>query len=174
MGMKSVLYGYIEEASADVGCDASDRSNQNLIAVHNQAIISTLPEIDEWPPLPRSIFSMPPPNAPMVCYRNRPIHFAAILKEVDWEMAAWLDKFEALLHKLHWESALVHLSGAYIGPHAFEWRVASESFTQDDQGRLDQPKIWRFNTTLKDVDLIGQRAVDAGLLDSSLNYSHEP
>jgi hypothetical protein len=68
------------------------------------------------------MFGWAPADAPMIVYRNRIIHLGASLKEMDWALREWLDKFEAVLRRLYWESAYVRFEAAYLGVHEFTWR----------------------------------------------------
>jgi hypothetical protein len=131
MGVRSFLYGYIEEAWPGAKSDGSREhlqllvDNAHAIERHNDAVLSMLPLEDAWPPLNKHMFGCALSDAPMINYKTRPIHFAASLKEVDWELRDWLDKFEVLLRDLYCEKAVVHCHAAYLGQHLFIWRPAS-------------------------------------------------
>lgn len=152
MGTQCTIYGYIVEANP------GGPELESKIQAHNESKIIALPETDTWPPLPRSIFSWVKPNTPMVMYRNRPLHFAAILKEMDGELRDWLDKFEALLRLTLWESVTVNYEGAYIGTHLFEWWVEPDCSWLDEQGALAPTQHWNFRSSLDPAELDKLRA----------------
>ena len=85
----------------------------------------------------------------MISYRNRPIHFAASLKEVDWAVRDWLDKFEGLLRRLYWQNAAVHLHTAYLGQHQFTWRPTHEWSYRLTSGILEPIIQWEFESTME-------------------------
>jgi len=159
MGMKSFLYGYIEEAWPGARTDGSAMRRQLLldntrsIEQHNDQKLQMLPLEDKWPPVSRHMFACPPWDAPMINFRTRPIHFAASLKEVDFELRDWLDKFEALLRQLYWEKAVVHFDGAYIGSQKFEWRPAIEWVHRLTDGVLEPIVDWTFDSSIDKLEL---------------------
>jgi hypothetical protein len=154
MGVSSFLIGYIEEAWPGVAAGGDEAVLAHLeeahrtLGRHNDAALQALPEQDEFPPLCRSMFGWPPAGAAMITYRNRLIHFAASMKEVDWYLRDWLDKFEALLRRLYWESAYARVETAYLGPHEFRWRPASEWVESLCKGRLTPIEKWSFTSTM--------------------------
>ena len=158
MGAQSKLVGYIEEA-----WPGRATSNQTLaveliaaeqqISRHNENVLGALPEVDEWPPLCRPMFAWTPVKTPMIVYKNRLIHFAASLKEMDWELRDWLDKFETLLRNLYWESAYIRFEAAYIGVHEFNYRPTDGWVQELCQGRVTPIGGWSFSSTLPAEDL---------------------
>lgn len=155
MGMQSTIYGYIEEAWPGAAGENKELlySNASTISSLNEKVISSLPNEDEWPPLPNSIFGWAPTERPMVNYRNRPIHFAASLKEMDWALRDWLDKFESLLKRMYWENVTVHYEGAYIGEHTFRWNPKEEWGLGLTKGILTPVDDWDFESTLSKAKL---------------------
>jgi hypothetical protein len=159
MGMKSFLYGYIEEAWPGARADGSAVRRQLLldntrsIEKHNDEKLQMLPLEDKWPPVSRHMFACPPLDASMINFRTRLIHFAASLKEVDFELRDWLDKFEALLRQLYWEKAVVHFDGAYIGAQKFEWRPAIEWVHHLTDGVLEPIVDWTFDSSIEKLEL---------------------
>ena len=159
MGVQSLLYGYIQEAWPGVRSNGSERhlqlliNNARAIEKHNEAVLAALPAEGEWPPLNRSMFAHAPAGAPMINYKGRLIHFAAALKEVDWDLRDWLDKFELLLKQLYWERAVVHCETAYLAEHRFEWRPPREWVTRLTDGLLEPILTWDFKTSMDLVEL---------------------
>lgn len=130
--MVSRLYGYIEEARPGAAAGGEIQRMQRLvdcarqIKQHNEAVLQSLPEADKWPPVSRHMYSYPPADDHMITYKGRLLHFAAGLKEVDWNLGDWIGKFEKLLGRLYWERAIVQFEGAYGDRHSFEWRPAKQ------------------------------------------------
>jgi hypothetical protein len=163
MGVQSRLLGYIEEAWPGVaaGGDAA-RMEQLLeahrqIGAHNEQVLGSLPLEDEWPPLCRPMFAWAPAGAAMIVYKNRLIHMGASLKQLDWALREWLDKFEELLRALYWESAYVRFEAAYLGIHEFTWRPTEAWVRELCQGRLAPIREWTFTSTLPAEELEGLR-----------------
>jgi hypothetical protein len=159
MGVNSFLIGYIEEAwpgeaaGGDPAVLEHLQETHRTIGRHNDETLEALPERDEFPPLCRSMFGWPPAGAAMITYRNRLIHFAASMKEVDWYLRDWLDKFEGLLCRLYWESAYVRVETAYLGPHEFRWQPTSAWVESLCKGRLSPIQKWSFSTTMNASEL---------------------
>jgi hypothetical protein len=149
--MPSVLFGYIAEAwpGALIEYRALNEANEVRIADHNEAVLGGLPERDDWPPLTRTMFGWPPRDAIMISYTNRLFHFAAGLKEVDWNFWLWVAKFERLLRNLYWEEALVILQGAYAPPCEFRWRVKPEWKSRLSKGALEPVTEWDMETDME-------------------------
>jgi len=159
MGVQSRLLGYIKEAWPGLAAGGDPARMQHMldsdsqISRHNEDVLGSLPTADEWPPLCRPMFAWAPVDAPMIVYKNRLIHLAASLKEVDWELREWLDKFEGLLRRLYWESAYIRFEAAYIGTHEFTWRPTDAWVKELCQGRLSPITEWSFTSTLPAEDL---------------------
>ncbi len=154
--MQSFIYGYIEEAWPGARYEGSAErkqlliQNARVIEDHTEAVLLSLPEDDEWPPLSRHMFALPPANALKISYKNRLVHFAASLKEADWELRDWLDKFEEnLLGRLYWEKAVVHFQGAYHEPHMFTWTPTREWVRRLTDGVLEPVVQWDFTSTME-------------------------
>jgi hypothetical protein len=160
MGVQTRLLGYIEEAWPGLAAGGDPALMQHLvdtdhqISRHNDGVLKSLPEADDWPPLCRPMFGWAPADTPLIVYKNRLIHLAASLKELDWEFREWLDKFEAVLRQLYWESAYVRFEGAYIGVHEFKWRPTEAWMNELRRGRLAPITEWSFNSTLPADDLV--------------------
>jgi hypothetical protein len=159
MGTATRLVGYIEEAWPGVAAGGDTarmealRDAHRRIVHHNESVLEALPAEDTWPPLCRPMFGWAPADAPMITYRNRLIHVAASLKDLDWYARDWLDKFESLLRRLYWESAYIRCEFGYLGPHEFRWRP-QESWVQElCQARLPAIQEWSFESTLPASEL---------------------
>src|ERR1041384_985719 len=111
MGMRTTLYGYIEEL--DLGRHPLHQEARD----HNTQVIASLQERDGWPPLSREMFaisenSVTGPGCDLE-YSGRIIHFGANLKSVEHEWKEWKAKFEVLLAKLYFLEAKVHFQTEY-------------------------------------------------------------
>jgi len=165
MGMPSRLYGYIDEASPGwaSGNDPVQmerrKSNSWHIHRHNRMIMSTLPPADTWPPLDRHMFGWVPADAEVSNHYGLNIHFAASLKEVDWDLRTWLDKFEVLLRCLYWERVVLHFEAAYLGHHTFTWRPKEEWLSRVWKGHLELITEWDFESSMELKDLAQLRGV---------------
>jgi hypothetical protein len=114
MGHECVVYGYI------YGTPWKPEEYRKLQEL-NCEVLDSLPESDEWPFLTRSMFSVPGWRAQEGTYQGQIIHFGASLKELEYDWPQWLAKFENLLSKLFWNSAIVHLESEFGGTHACSW-----------------------------------------------------
>jgi hypothetical protein len=159
MGVKSLLLGYVREAwpGGAAGGDpvvlARLDETARVIRQHNEGVLSALPEQDEFPPLCRPLFGWPPAGTAMITYRSRLFHLAASMKEVDWYLREWLDKFEGLLRRLYWESAYVRVETAYLGAHEFNWRPMSKWVEALCKGKLSPIPKWSFTSTMEASEL---------------------
>jgi hypothetical protein len=163
MGVQSRLLGYIEEAWPGLAAGGDAARMAQLVEVHrqigqhNEQVLGSLPIEDHWPPLCRPMFAWAPTGALMIVYKNRLIHMGASLKQLDWALREWLDKFEDLLRALYWESAYVRFEAAYLGVHEFTWRPTERWVRELCQGRLTPIREWSFTSTLPAEELEGLR-----------------
>jgi hypothetical protein len=159
MGVQSRLLGYIEEAWPGLAAGGDPALMQHLLDTkrrihqHNEKVLGALPDADQWPPLCRPMFAWAPSDAPMIVYKNRLIHLAASLKQMDFELREWLDKFEGLLRRLYWESAYIRFEAAYIGKHEFTWRPTEAWVKELCKGRLTPISEWSFSSTMPAEEL---------------------
>jgi hypothetical protein len=137
MGFESIIYGRID---GPTWRPHDYRKLQRL----NREVIDALPETDDWPFLTRSMFAVPGEEPEQGTYRSQVIHFGASLKEVEQDWEAWLAKFEALLSRLYWYSAKLHLEAEHGGDHQYEWLIEQD---QIDRWLQDPPhpvSRWKF------------------------------
>lgn len=159
MGTASYIVGYIEEAWPGLAGGGDPAQIEKLkrtadeISCHNESVLSGLPKQDSFPPLCCDLFSWAPSDTPMIAYRNRLIHFAASMKQVDPSIRTWLDKVEALLLRLYWESAYIRIQTAYIGTYEFTWQVPFEWLEKTCKGQLSPIECWTFETNMDLTEL---------------------
>lgn len=111
---ESIVYGCIK--------DYADDSGSGLRHEANREAILTLPLSDAWPYLSQDMFSMPQEShMDDTTYMTQILHFGASYKAVEYEWNEWMSKFEALLSKMYWASAVVHLETELTGTHTFVW-----------------------------------------------------
>jgi hypothetical protein len=121
MGMKTTIYGYIEEM------DFWNDPIRTKVFEHNNEIFNSLPERDVWPPVSKEMFAICKTNlqfaGPNLEYRGRIIHFGANLKSVELEWEQWKLKFESFLTRLYFLEAVVHFKPEYSAIQTNEWSV---------------------------------------------------
>lgn len=116
MGHEATVFGCIEGAT----WRSEDYDRLQRL---NAAVLAELPAEDEWPWLVRGMFALPA-GWPQGTYRSQIIHFGASLKDDPWDRSCWdtwLGKFEALLGRLYWFSAVVHLQTEFEPDRLFRW-----------------------------------------------------
>jgi hypothetical protein len=130
VGHEAIISGRIVGASWRVG--------ERFTWTHdlNRDALATVPEDDEWPWVVRGIFALPAPY-PQGTYRRQVIHFGLSIKDDPyypriWD--EWLGKFEAVLRRLYWWSALAQIDTEFGPPRVFEWlpTEAAERRLRDD------------------------------------------
>ncbi|RUR70311.1 hypothetical protein EJP67_24965 [Variovorax guangxiensis] len=138
MGHQSTVYGVID-------CFKGRRGNVDADSL-NLAAVAGLPETDGWPFLVRDMFSVSQSDRVAIDYTYRLIHFAASLKEVEFDWPAWLDKFEQLLARIDGMAARVHLDTVLVGSHSYDW--------VRDTASIDAwPPKWIFQGGIRDFEI---------------------
>jgi len=113
MGQQSNVYGVID-------CFKGQRGEINSDEL-NRVAIAELPERDSWPFLVRGMFATTSSEQVTIDYMYRLMHFAASYKEVEFDWASWLAKFEHFLTRVDGMTATVHLETGLVGDHTYEW-----------------------------------------------------
>jgi hypothetical protein len=117
VGHEAIISGRIVGASWRVG--------ERFTWTHdlNREALATVPEDDDWPWVVRGIFALPAPY-PEGTYRRQVIHFGLSMKDDPYDpgiWGVWLGKFEAVLRRLYWWSALAQIDTEFGPPRVFEW-----------------------------------------------------
>lgn len=114
MDQESIVYGCIK--------DVADGENILERLEANRKAMLDLPSIDDWPLVSREMFSLPSYQHGQKTYQTEVIHFGASYKAVEYEWSQWIEQFEALLSRMYWVSATVHLETEISGTHTFTWQ----------------------------------------------------
>lgn len=133
MDQESIVYGCIKDV-------AQLPSEHQRLRVNRQAML-TLPHADDWPFLSQEMFSIPQVEVRAGYYQTEVMHFGASYKAVEYEWDQWINQFEALLSKMYWVSATVHLETELSGIHTFVWE-ATENFHQPGSQRIQVRCEW--------------------------------
>ncbi|WP_185230413.1 hypothetical protein [Teredinibacter franksiae] len=114
---ESIVYGCIK--------DAVHFNDDELRRSTNRDAMLSLPKADEWPYLCQEMFAIPRIESGGEHYQTEVMHFGASYKAVEYEWSQWMEKFEALLNRMYWVSAVVHLETELTGTHTFTWESLS-------------------------------------------------
>jgi hypothetical protein len=165
MGVALLFVGYIQEAWPGTAGDNAEKQRKHeiiaMIGEQTDRALEALPTEDDWPPLCKSMFGWPPVKAPLIGYEHRMVHFAASMKNVDFALRDWLDKFESLLRKLFWNEAYVRVEQGYIGTHEFRWKPKKDWLGALYAGTLTAITDWDFTTTLAYLDSLTESSRQA-------------
>jgi len=132
MGSDATIYGVIE------GCGYGSRPDaRKRFYRHNRAVLSQLPATDVYPPLVRGMFAVT--FGPMLTHKVHAIHFGWATKNFAEDWPEWESKFHALLRRLVWFSATIHVSAEYDGKLTAEYVILPHSILtwQEDPIRLN-------------------------------------
>ena len=116
MDQESVVYGCIKDTLYSVSGDELLRHRDI-----NRHVMQSLPAAEEWPLLSRDMFSLPGSTLSLEQSTTDVMHFGNAYRAVEYEWEQWLQTFEALLKKMYWVSATVHLETEFNGRHTFSW-----------------------------------------------------
>jgi hypothetical protein len=117
MDQESIVYGCIKDMAPSLKLITTERTRTN-----REAMLS-LPHADEWPFISQEMFSIPQLEIMKNNYQTEVMHFGASYKAVEYEWDQWIAQFEALLSKMYWVSATVHLETELSGTHTFTWET---------------------------------------------------
>lgn len=118
MDQESIVYGCIRN-------QPGDESARELQYRANLDALASLPSEDGFPLLAREMFGSSGLDPFSGTYHTQVIHFGASYRAVEYEWEQWLARFEALLAKMHWVSATVHLQTELSGNHVFHYAPRS-------------------------------------------------
>jgi len=138
---ESIVYGCIRDWPSD------DPELRRLRRETNHGVLAELPAGELWPFLGREMFSFCDlPGAGL--YQTQVIHFGASYGAIEYEWNLWIEAFEALLKRLYWASAVVHLETELNGMHTFRWESDS-GFHSPQEGGLRVRCAWEREGALR-------------------------
>nr|WP_100548588.1 MULTISPECIES: hypothetical protein [unclassified Pseudomonas] len=141
MESESIVYGCIRDWPSD------DPEVRRLRRETNHGVLAELPAGELWPFLGREMFSFCDlPGAGL--YQTQVIHFGASYRAIEYEWNLWIEAFEALLKRLYWASAVVHLETELNGMHTFRWESDS-GFHSPQEGGLRVRCAWEREGALR-------------------------
>jgi len=140
MGHEVIIYGVIESVM--------HFNNLLVQQENNRSVLGNLPATDEWPWLTRSMFTVPE-SYPRGIYHTPVIHFGLSMKDdapaplastvdgrPEWPMRdrecvdGWIARFEALLRKLYWIGANVHISTEFETPRVLYYTATTAAINK--------------------------------------------
>ncbi|WP_137885267.1 hypothetical protein [Pseudomonas sp. 2FE] len=127
MESESIVYGCIRD------WPSTDSEQRRLRRVTNRRELNALPAGEAWPFLGREMFSFCE-HAGEGLYQTQVIHFGASYRAVEYEWSLWVEQFEALLKRLYWGSAVVHLETELNGTHTFRWESEKGFHSPQEDG----------------------------------------
>jgi hypothetical protein len=128
VGDRTTISGHIQEPWYVIGTGGSDDPQLQLLEALNLAVITSLPEVDTDPYLARAMFKFSETaEHSQNTYRGRVIYFGGSYHGLWTEWEEWLEKFECLLRRLHWEHVALVMVTEYMGTHHYFWDASQES-----------------------------------------------
>lgn len=118
MDQESVVYGCIKDTLFSASGEELHRHREV-----NRGVMQSLPSAEEWPLLSRDMFSMPVNYGAYDQITTDVLHFGSAYRAVEYEWERWLKTFEAMLQRMYWVSATVHLDTEFNGVHTFTWEA---------------------------------------------------
>ena len=141
MESESIVYGCIRDWPSD------DPEVRRLRRETNHGVLAELPAGELWPFLGREMFSFcEAPGAGL--YQTQVIHFGASYGAIEYEWNLWIEAFEALLKRLYWASAVVHLETELNGVHTFRWE-SENGFHSPQEQDLRVRCVWEREGSLR-------------------------
>ncbi len=117
----------MQEESVVYGCIKDTVHEQNVshrIQTNRDALLA-LPAAESWPLLSREMFAATA-HAADIAVHTEVVHFGASYLGIEYEWGVWMEQFEALLSRMYWVTATVHLETEGSGTHSFIWETTDE------------------------------------------------
>nr|WP_298109233.1 hypothetical protein [uncultured Pseudomonas sp.] len=134
MESESIVYGCIRDWPSE--SSAESRLRRQI----NSQVLAELPSGDAWSFLGREMFAACLQSSAGL-YQTQVIHFGASYRSVEYEWSLWVAQFEALLKRLYWTSAVVHLETELNGTHTFRWE-SDNGLHSPQEGELRVRCAW--------------------------------
>lgn len=135
-GTESIVYGCIRDT---VFNNDPEQAQRRRLA--NREVLHSLPSIEDWPLLAREMFAAPVGMAEYGALHTDVMHFGSSYRSVEYEWEHWLNRFEAVLQRMYWVSATVHLETEFNGSHVFTWEAEGD-FHRPGDGPLAMRCEW--------------------------------
>lgn len=126
---ESIVYGCIKDLVFSQEAQTLERRETN------RRVMNSLPSAEDWPLLPREMFSAAPDNVEFGGMHTDIIHFGSSYRAIEHEWNEWIAQFERLLRNMYWVSAIVHLETELNGVHTFIWET-DDDFHAPNRGRM--------------------------------------
>lgn len=117
MDQESIVYGCIKYFPA---------GNEQLYKhhyQHNCNVLKALPGSEGWPLISKDMFTLP--DVVSMYDETQVIALGASYRGIEYEWEQWISSFEALLKKMYWVDATVHLETELSGQHRFSWEAGA-------------------------------------------------
>ncbi|SEL62340.1 hypothetical protein SAMN05216214_11580 [Atopomonas hussainii] len=138
---ESIVYGSIRDWP-EGGCEARLLRQQ-----HNARVLQELDGEAGWPFFSRGMFGVGQVAGDGL-YQTQVISFGASYQAVEYEWSLWVEKFEALLRRLYWANAIVHLETELNGRHTFRWE-SDEGFHTPEDSQLSLRCEWEHEGAMR-------------------------
>jgi hypothetical protein len=139
--IESIVYGCIRDWPTDNPEFRRQRRDTN------RQVLQNLPAGGDWPFIGRDMFSCCEQQG-LGLYQTQVIHFGASYQAIEYEWKLWVQEFEALLKRLYWGSAVVHLETELNGMHTFRWE-SEQGFHSPNEGELLLRCSWEREGSLR-------------------------
>jgi hypothetical protein len=126
MEQEAIVYGCIKDI-APFGTELE------RIRINRTAILS-LDEVAAPVLIYRSMFLVPSVEETLYRHQTEIMHFGASYRDIEKQWPTWIAQFEALLSKMYWVSAKVHLETELSGTHTFSWDASGDYHTPGSAG----------------------------------------
>ena len=146
MGDRTTISGHIQEPWYVLGTEGDADPQLQLLEALNLANIEALPKVDQEPFLSRNMFRFSETHErSQNTYRGRVIYFGGSFHGLWTEWEAWLEKFESLLRRLHWEHATLTMVTEYQGTHQYFWNASEEAIQRFGETPPHPVGSWKFS-----------------------------
>jgi hypothetical protein len=140
MTQESVVYGCIKDMVFTTDMEETRRRRQV-----NRRVLLALPSVEDWPLLSREMFVMPSETLVVDDLHTDVVPFGSSYRGIEYEWEQWLSRFEAILRRMYWVAATVHLETEFNGTHTFVWQTELDCH-EPDSGAMSMRCEWTRET----------------------------